>query len=634
MKRKNWGCHRVDWGELSGWLLVEGFTLSQEHCSRKRFFKMNTTIDHSQEDIEGVTAVDSCQKSPEDNMPCADTHQPLPVTNNHTTGRRALNKRTSNLTNDSGRSSTMIENEENHESNEESRNNIRNNSITIIDPAGLLRVPTPVDNVSTSQVDAHLRTSSSYYNTMSPTPSQGSDLSTHSTPNLRPTPRVTYSLSADSGTRLSAPNSKRQIYPKLPYSPYSSPCASPRLRRTPTRESRSVSISDVDGFVQLNQYMLKDEIGKGSYGIVKLAYDETSDTHYAMKMISKKKLIKKAGFFRKPPKKEGRPEIRHDPLEKLYREIAILKKLDHPNIVKLVEVLDDPAEDNLYMAFELVDGGEVLSLPTENPLSEELTRSYFRDMVLGVEYLHFQKIIHRDIKPSNLLLTDDGHVKIADFGVSNTFEGKDAWLTNTAGTPAFMAPESLRDAKEKYSGKALDVWAMGITLYSFVYGHCPFQDEYVLGLHKKILTDPVIFPESPAVSEDLKDLISKMLQKDPDQRITLPEIKVHPWVTEHGQVVLPNTEENCILITVTDEEVAEVVKHVPKLDTLILVKSILKQKSFKNPFNKDGKEDFQQEYHKNGRSNSAPGEIDGDVARRAVTESHLADVAEHKAEKS
>ncbi|KAL8198837.1 UNVERIFIED_CONTAM: Calcium/calmodulin-dependent protein kinase kinase 1 [Gekko kuhli] len=115
--------------------------------------------------------------------------------------------------------------------------------------------------------------------------------------------------------------------------------------------------------------------------------------------------------------------------------------------------------------------------------------------------VHYQKIIHRDIKPSNLLLGDDGHVKIADFGVSNQFEGNDAQLSSTAGTPAFMAPEALSDTGKSFSGKALDVWAMGITLYCFVYGKCPFIDEFILALHNKIKNKPVEFPEQPSREE-------------------------------------------------------------------------------------------------------------------------------------
>ncbi|XP_023998188.1 calcium/calmodulin-dependent protein kinase kinase 1-like [Salvelinus sp. IW2-2015] len=97
-----------------------------------------------------------------------------------------------------------------------------------------------------------------------------------------------------------------------------------------------------------------------------------------------------------------------------------------------------------------------MEVPTDSPFTEEQTRLYFRDIVLAMEYLHYQKIVHRDIKPSNLLLGDDSHVKIADFGVSNQFEGNDALLSSTAGTPAFMAPETLSDIRQSFSGKSSD----------------------------------------------------------------------------------------------------------------------------------------------------------------------------------
>lgn len=121
---------------------------------------------------------------------------------------------------------------------------------------------------------------------------------------------------------------------------------------------------------------------------------------------------------------------------------------------------------------------------------------------------------------------------------------------------------------------------MGITLYSFVYGQVPFYDTNIIGLYSKIRHDSVRFPDEPQVPESLKDLIRKMLVKDPNHRITLPEIKDHPWVTKNGQCLLPTEEENCHLVEVTEEEVAKVITSIPKLDTLILIKHMLKKHSF------------------------------------------------------
>ncbi|KAM5199609.1 calcium/calmodulin-dependent protein kinase kinase 2 isoform 5-T5 [Hipposideros larvatus] len=390
-----------------------------------------------------------------------------------------------------------------------------------------------------------------------------------------------------------------------PSSPVSSPQSSPRLPRRPTVESHHVSITGMQDCVQLNQYTLKDEIGKGSYGVVKLAYNENDNTYYAMKVLSKKKLIRQAGFPRRPPPRGTRPAPGgciqpRGPIEQVYQEIAILKKLDHPNVVKLVEVLDDPTEDHLYMVFELVNQGPVMEVPTLKPLSEDQARFYFQDLIKGIEYLHYQKIIHRDIKPSNLLVGEDGHIKIADFGVSNEFKGSDALLSNTVGTPAFMAPESLSETRKIFSGKALDVWAMGVTLYCFVFGQCPFMDERIMCLHSKIKSQALEFPDQPDIAEDLKDLITRMLDKNPESRIVVPEIKLHPWVTRHGAEPLPSEDENCTLVEVTEEEVENSVKHIPSLATVILVKTMIRKRSFGNPFEGSRREE---------RSFSAPGNL-------------------------
>nr|XP_060613618.1 calcium/calmodulin-dependent protein kinase kinase 1-like [Anolis sagrei ordinatus] len=361
-----------------------------------------------------------------------------------------------------------------------------------------------------------------------------------------------------------------------------------RCKRTPLK-------APPDDCVQLNQYKLKTEIGKGSYGVVKLAYNENDDQYYAMKVLSKKKLLKQYGFPRRPPPRgskgaSGGAPKPMAPLDRIYQEIAILKKLDHVNVVKLIEVLDDPAEDNLYMVFDLLRKGPVMEVPTDTPFTEEQARLYFRDIVLGMEYLHYQKIIHRDVKPSNLLLDDEGRVKIADFGVSNQFEGSDAQLSSTAGTPAFMAPEAISDSGKSFSGKALDVWAMGITLFCFVYGKCPFIDEFILALHNKIKNKPVEFPEEPWISPELKDLILKMLEKNPETRITIPDIKGHPWVTKFGEDPLPLEEEHCSIVEVTEEEVQNSVKTIPSLPAVILVKAMLRKRSFGNPFEGPGQE--------------------------------------------
>lgn len=397
-----------------------------------------------------------------------------------------------------------------------------------------------------------------------------------------PTPRITYSKTKD--THTVSRGEGRPIYPSLPYSPFCSPSSSPRLPRHRPKDCHKVYLESHSSYEQLNHYRLQGELGQGSFGIVKLAYNEEDNKHYAMKVLSKKKLMRRAGLYgRLPPARDGQ-KSRVGPLEQIYREIAILKKLHHSNIVRLFEVLDDPDEDNLYMVFDLVQKGPVINVPTDNPLSEVKAWQYFRDIVMGIEYLHYQKIVHRDIKPSNLLLSDDDRIQISDFGVCNQFEGVDAFLSDTAGTPAFVAPEVLKGTREVYSGKALDIWQMGVSLYAFVYGQLPFQDSNILALYTKIKSHPVQFSDRIAISESLKNLLSAMLEKDPKKRITLKEIKEDEWVTKSGLCPLPSETLNCKAVEVTQEDIEASIHSIPKLGTLILVKSMLKKHSFSNPF--------------------------------------------------
>uniref|UniRef100_U3I632 Protein kinase domain-containing protein n=1 Tax=Anas platyrhynchos platyrhynchos TaxID=8840 RepID=U3I632_ANAPP len=407
-------------------------------------------------------------------------------------------------------------------------------------------------------------------------------------------PRAKLNLS---GRKLSLQD-ERFIYPSLPYSPVTSPHSSPRLPRRPTVESNRVSITGLQVRLQV----------PSTHPCAVFAPNLTASPFLqAMKVLSKKKLMRQAGFPRRPPPRgakgasEGCVQPK-GPIEQVYQEIAILKKLDHPNVVKLVEVLDDPSEDHLSV---LCLCSPVMEIPTLKPLSEDQARFYFQDLIKGIEYLHYQKIIHRDIKPSNLLVGEDGHVKIADFGVSNEFKGADALLTNTVGTPAFMAPETLSETRKIFSGKALDVWAMGITLYCFVFGQVMVFGSagFVLRLHAWgwVPVSPLPSPlPRPEVTDFLKDLITRMLDKNPESRISVPEIKLHPWVTKNGAELLPTEDENCTLVEVTEEEVENSVKHIPSLATVILVKTMIRKRSFGNPFEGSRREE---------RSLSAPGNL-------------------------
>ncbi|RYP68359.1 hypothetical protein DL771_006745 [Monosporascus sp. 5C6A] len=319
---------------------------------------------------------------------------------------------------------------------------------------------------------------------------------------------------------------------------------------------------------RINQYAIKDEIGRGSYGAVHLAVDQYGN-EFAIKQFSKTRLRKRAqsNILRRPHGSlrglrapgQGRwaahkrqlsrqeEEEAKDSLYLIREEIAIMKKLNHPNLVSLIEVLDDPEEDSLYMVLEMCKKGVVMKVgldETADPYDEELCRCWFRDLILGIEYLHAQGVVHRDIKPDNLLLTADDVLKIVDFGVSEMFEKPHEMVTKKSmGSPAFLAPELCTSKHGDVSGKAADIWSMGVSLYCLKYGRLPFQNDTVVDMLEAIRSEEVYVP--PDENEHFKHLMGRILDKDPDSRITMRELREHPWVTKGGIDPLLPEEENC-----------------------------------------------------------------------------------------
>lgn len=205
-----------------------------------------------------------------------------------------------------------------------------------------------------------------------------------------------------------------------------------------------------------------------------------------------------------------------------------MKKLHHNNLVSLFEVLDDPTEDSLYMVMEMCKKGVVMKVSLEeraDPYDDERCRCWFRDLILGIEYLHAQGIVHRDIKPDNCLVTNDDVLKVVDFGVSEMFEKDSDMLTaKSAGSPAFLPPELCVVKHGDVSGKAADIWSMGVTLYCLRYGRLPFEKESIFDLYEAIRDDPVECEGE--TDENFKDLMLRILEKDPAKRLTISELRV------------------------------------------------------------------------------------------------------------
>ncbi|KAK2749873.1 hypothetical protein FQN57_005289 [Myotisia sp. PD_48] len=353
---------------------------------------------------------------------------------------------------------------------------------------------------------------------------------------------------------------------------------------------------------RINQYLIKQEIGRGSFGAVHLAVDQYGQ-EYAVKEFSKSRLRKRAQshVLRSPHRRHpgiqpagigfNSPLHRHpsgnenenggNSLYLIKEEIAIMKKLHHNNLVSLIEVLDDPTEDSLYMVMEMCKKGVIMKVglgEESDPYSDEQCRCWFRDLILGIEYLHAQGIVHRDIKPDNCLLTNEDVLKVVDFGVSEMFEKhSDMYTAKSAGSPAFLPPELCVVRHGDVSGRAADVWSMGVTLYCMRYGRIPFQKEAIFDLYDSIRNDPVTCHGE--TDEDFKDLLYKILHKDPAQRITIPGLREHPWVTKRGTNPLLSAAENTadIVGPPTEEEMNDAITR-NLSHAIIVVKAVQKFK--------------------------------------------------------
>lgn len=330
----------------------------------------------------------------------------------------------------------------------------------------------------------------------------------------------------------------------------------------PVKETKCISLSydPVSKTQILNHYEIVKELGNGQHGKVKLAKDIRANQLVAIKMVNR---YEKKTYFAGPK--------RNDP-NKIKKEIAIMKKCNNKHVVKLIEILDDLSSRKIYLVLEYCEKGPILWCPRDQleidsrgppQLSFQRAREIFRDVILGLEYLHSQGIIHRDIKPANLLMDKNGVVKISDFGVSLAANGNidtnddELELTKTVGTPVFYAPEICLgaaamerfnlDKDELFNGSCIsfkiDIWALGITLYCLLFGMLPFVSEFELKLFEKIVNEKLRFPTFETLQDNhiseishirefvhAKDLLNKLLEKNPAKRISIPDIKVHPFV--------------------------------------------------------------------------------------------------------
>ena len=316
---------------------------------------------------------------------------------------------------------------------------------------------------------------------------------------------------------------------------------------------------------KVNDYILGQVLGRGAFAYVCKATHEgdikkrNSSRMYAIKVMSKQKLKRARNFNR-----VGRKMVVTTALDNAKREIAVMKKIEHPHLVKLYEVINDDMHDELYLVMEHIPYGQIMSWNEEKRayferLGETRAREVTRDVLNGLAYLHRQNIVHMDLKPENLLVGYKQRIKIADFGVSRLLDidRKSSAVSKMEGTYHFWAPECL-DGR-KFSPFLADVWALGVCVYVFVYGSLPFDAPNIPDMFDTVMQSKLDFPSGVKMTSTFLDFCASMLRKDPAERPAVDALEVHPWL---GKEWIENTARWPAprdLVSVDDVDVANAV---------------------------------------------------------------------------
>ena len=255
----------------------------------------------------------------------------------------------------------------------------------------------------------------------------------------------------------------------------------------------------------LSNYNIRGIIGKGTFSVVKLGENKATKEKVAIKILQKNKILSKEDLVR------------------IEREIQILSRLNHPNVIKIHHIFED--QKNFYIIMEFCENGELFNRIVEKKfLTEEEASIFYYQLINGLEYIHKNNIVHRDLKPENLLLAKNDLLKIIDFGLSN-YTGYNILLGTPCGSPCYASPEMV--SGQRYDGYMIDVWSTGIILFAMVCGYLPFEDNDNEILFGKILKCKIHYPKS--MGKLTLDLMKKIITPDPKKRITLGQIKQHPF---------------------------------------------------------------------------------------------------------
>eukprot|EP00397_Hematodinium_sp_SG-2012_P001923 GEMP01001928.1.p1 GENE.GEMP01001928.1~~GEMP01001928.1.p1 ORF type:complete len:1064 (+),score=207.46 GEMP01001928.1:48-3194(+) len=255
----------------------------------------------------------------------------------------------------------------------------------------------------------------------------------------------------------------------------------------------------------VGDYTIGATVGEGTFGKVKLGTHERTGGKVAIKILEKAKV-------------ESYPDV-----ERVIRELQILKFLRHPHIIHLYEIIENPKR--LYLIMEYANGGELFTyISKKGRIDEREAVKLFRQIISGVEKIHMMNVVHRDLKPENLLLDAWNNVKIIDFGLSNRFQAHQL-LKTACGSPCYAPPEMIQG--KEYIPQLCDVWSCGVILFAIICGYLPFEDAKTSELYRKIEAGD--YRCANHVSLDAEDLISSMLTPDPSRRTSIRRIRFHRW---------------------------------------------------------------------------------------------------------
>uniref|UniRef100_A0A4W3I743 Maternal embryonic leucine zipper kinase n=1 Tax=Callorhinchus milii TaxID=7868 RepID=A0A4W3I743_CALMI len=286
----------------------------------------------------------------------------------------------------------------------------------------------------------------------------------------------------------------------------------------------------IDNEELLKHYELHETIGAGGFAKVKLAHHILTREKVAVKIMDKESL--------------------GADLPRVQTEIEAMKNLSHQHVCRLYHVIE--TSQKIFMILEYCPGGELFDyIIAKDRLSEEETRTFFRQIVSAVAYVHSQGYAHRDLKPENLLIDEDHNLKLIDFGLcAKPKGGLDYQLMTCCGSPAYAAPELIQG--KAYIGSEADIWSMGVLLYALLCGFLPFDDDNIVTLYRKIIKGKYSIPKWLSPGSEL--ILKQMLQVDPSRRVSVKQLLNHPWLMQgysspvewHTRYPIGHLDENCV----------------------------------------------------------------------------------------